>query len=255
MSMRNSKLDQSQKMQQIKANFKGRHGFLPELGLPSIEHYIVYPAWTPRRTKSGRQWNLYIYICPTTQGHGAKFEPDKYKLIHFTRQSKKHNLKATVDIPGFNEGPVPSLKMLGVILDTRLNWKPHVTTVRAKLTTTVQAINRLTASTWGATHKRGQQLYKTSVRPVITYGSSVWHTPEGITGHSKPNLAKLATFQNECLRRITGAYKATPIPELQHEAGIPAIDTQIEAQILSSQISQASTEETGLIEKECKRID
>src|SRR5437762_7042919 len=124
-------------MQQIKANFKGRHGFLPELGLPSIEHYIVYPAWTPRRTKSGRQWNLYIYISA----------------------------------------------------------------------------------------------------PL------------------KPNLAKLATFQNECLRRITGAYKATPIPELQHEAGIPAIDTQIEAQILSSQISQASTEETGLIEKECKRID
>src|SRR6266480_335715 len=189
------------------------------------------------------------------QGHGAKFEPDKYKLIHFTRQPKKHNLKATVDIPGFNEGPVSSLKMVGVILDARLNWKPHVATVRAKLTTTVQAINRLTASTWGATHKRGQQLYKTTVRPVITYGSSVWHTPEGITGHSKPNLAKLATFQNECLRRITGAYKATPIPELQHEAGIPAIDTQIEAQILSSQISQASTEETGLIEKECKRID
>ena len=222
-------------------------GFVDDTSLMAIGHTTAQTTriLTEAHTKC-QEW---------AQGHGAKFEPDKYKLIHFTRQPKKHNLKATVDIPGFNEGPVPSLKMLGVILDARLNWKPHAATVRAKLTTTVQAINRLTASTWGATHKRGQQLYKTSVRPVITYGSSVWHTPEGITGHSKPNLAKLATFQNECLRRITGAYKATPIPELQHEAGIPAIDTQIEAQILSSQISQASTEETGLIEKECKRID
>jgi len=89
------------------------------------------------------------------QGHGAKFDPDKYKLIHFTRRPKKHNLKATVNIPGFTEGLVPSIRMLGVTLDTKLNWKPHVDAVRAKLTTTIQAIHRPTASTWGATYKKG----------------------------------------------------------------------------------------------------
>src|SRR5947207_9696311 len=74
MSMRNSKLNQSQKMQQIKANFKGRHGFLPELGLPSIEHYIVYPAWTPRRTKSGRQWSLYIFVPLTSVVYNNRYQ-------------------------------------------------------------------------------------------------------------------------------------------------------------------------------------
>ena len=187
------------------------------------------------------------------QRHGAKFEPDKYKLIHFTRRPKKHNLKATVDIPGFKEGPVPSLRMLGVILDTKLNWKPHIASVKAKLTTTVQAIHRLTASTWGATHKKGQHLYKAAVRPVITYGSSVWHSPEGTPEYRKTNLTKLATFQNECLRRITGAFKATPIMELQHEAGITALDTQIESQILSHQLSQTNNV-AKTITKEYKRI-
>ncbi|KYG42816.1 hypothetical protein M433DRAFT_41448, partial [Acidomyces richmondensis BFW] len=46
--------------------------------------------------------------------HGAAFAPQKYQLIHFTRSRKRHDLQATVDIQGFQAGPVPSLRLLGV---------------------------------------------------------------------------------------------------------------------------------------------
>ena len=58
--------------------------------------------------------------------HGAKFSPEKYKLIHFTRRPKRHNMTATVDIDGFTEGPVERLRVLGVQLDTKLRWKAQL---------------------------------------------------------------------------------------------------------------------------------
>jgi len=186
--------------------------------------------------------------------HGAKFEPDKYKLIHFTRRPNKHNLSATVTIPGFSEGPVPSLRMLGVILDTKLTWKPHIAFTLDKMKTVGNALSRLTASTWGASLKKGKHIYTAAVRPVITYGSGVWHTPTAIKGHSKANTTKLKIEQNKHLRVITGAYRATPVAELEHEAGIPPIDIHLDSQVLGFQTSQATTTAAQTISKECKRV-
>lgn len=52
--------------------------------------------------------------------HGAAFAPQKYQLIHFTRSRTRHNLQAAVQIPGFEGGPVPSLRLLGVWVDSKL---------------------------------------------------------------------------------------------------------------------------------------
>ena len=46
--------------------------------------------------------------------HRAKFAPEKYQLIHFTRKPKRYNIKATVQILGFEEGPILDLRLLGV---------------------------------------------------------------------------------------------------------------------------------------------
>ena len=48
------------------------------------------------------------------------FAPKKYYLIHFIRSYKKFNIKATVNIYGFIEGPVSNLYILGVQVDLKL---------------------------------------------------------------------------------------------------------------------------------------
>src|SRR5204863_8043055 len=61
--------------------------------------------------------------------HSSKFAPDKYKLIHFTRQKRNLNgdLASTIKIEGFLEEIKPEMKLrvLGVWLDPKMNWKEY----------------------------------------------------------------------------------------------------------------------------------
>ena len=41
-------------------------------------------------------------------------------------------------------------------------------------------------------------------------------------------ISPLHKIQNECLRRVTGAYKRTPRAALERETGIPPIDLYME---------------------------
>src|SRR6266576_454889 len=61
-------------------------------------------------------------------------------------------------------------------------------------------------------------------------------------------------MQNKCLRIVTGAFKATPLPELHHEAGVQPLDITMDSQVLAYQLSHIDTPASKTIEKECRRI-
>jgi len=63
------------------------------------------------------------------------FAPKKYYLIHFIRSHKKFNIKATVNIRGFTEGPVSNLYILGVQVNLKLKWGPHINIIKVKTVT------------------------------------------------------------------------------------------------------------------------
>ena len=63
------------------------------------------------------------------------FAPEKYHLIHFIKSHKKFNIKATVNIHGFTEGLVSNLRVLGVQVDSKLKWGPHINIIKAKTVT------------------------------------------------------------------------------------------------------------------------
>jgi hypothetical protein len=155
--------------------------------------------------------------------HGAAFAPQKYQLIHFTRSRKTHNLQATVNIRGFQGNPVPNLRLLGVQVDSKLRWGPHLKKAAEKGITQLQSLQRLCKSTWGASFLKARHLYTAVVRPVLTFGSKVWDTPEGIPGRRKGLTKPIEKVQSQALRHITGAYKSTPTIVLQHEAEIPPL--------------------------------
>ena len=66
-------------------------------------------------------------------------------------------------------------------------------------------------------------------------------------------IQKLSVIQNKQIR-IARAFKAIPIPELEHEIGIPPIDIHLSAQSLRYQTSQTTIKATEIIQKECRRI-
>jgi hypothetical protein len=44
----------------------------------------------------------------------------------------------------------PSARVLGVILDKKLSWQPHLQHIKSKLATQTNVFTQLMASTWGA---------------------------------------------------------------------------------------------------------
>lgn len=67
----------------------------------------------------------------------------------------------------------PDIRILGLQIDTKLKWGPHVKKIQAKITTQKLALSRLTTFTRGAKLSKARALYSSVVRPAITYASSV----------------------------------------------------------------------------------
>ena len=115
---------------------------------------------------------------------------------------------------------------LGVKLDPRLSWKPHIEDMEARGIRRLAIMRKLSGTTWGANTKILKSVYTGTVRPVLEYASSSWNTA------AKSNKAKLDKIQNRGLRTIMGAMKSTPITEMEKTASIPPLETRRKEKLL-----------------------
>ncbi|KAI1004605.1 hypothetical protein K3495_g3605 [Podosphaera aphanis] len=188
------------------------------------------------------------------KSHGVKFAPDKYQLMHFSRARKRHNFQTPVRIQGHTTNPQTSLRILGIQLDPKLNWGAHVKSVQLKADTQMQALSRLTHSTWGATFHKAKMLYNTIVRPALTYGSPVW-AETGTTGEIPQRIVKpLQSIQRKCLQTITGAYKSTSTRVLEHETSILPMGIYLKNRRVQHAGLTRNSPVQGTIEKTCRMI-
>jgi hypothetical protein len=112
--------------------------------------------------------------------------------------------------------------VLGVWLDPKLKWQAYAKVAQQTGYTALGALRRVVASTWGASFTKARLLYNSTVRPVIVYRAGVWHNPErpgkGVVARA------ISKVQSQGLRIIAGAYRATPIRELEKETLVPLIN-------------------------------
>jgi hypothetical protein len=182
-----------------------------------------------------------------------RFAPNKYHLTHFTRK-RRVDLTAPVQIAGAIVEPEPTLRILGVTLDKRLSWESHIKEVSQKMGPQLQALLRTTASTWGATLPKARQIYTAVIRSSIAYAAPVWHKPPKHATKARGPALKLQAYQNQSLRIITGAYKATPIRQLETEAFIPPLDLWLNGRLAQFQARLERTGMAQLIRDACETI-
>ena len=184
--------------------------------------------------------------------YGMSFSPAKYELIHFTRGCTKFNLQASLNLGATTKAPSPDVRVLGVWLDSKLQWSAHAREVRKKALAQQCALTRIAASTWGATFARARQIYTAVVRTAITYGATAWRHPLG--GFKGKLTPLLRTIQNQCLRTVAGAYKATPIRSLEVETFVPPIDIYLNSRIAAFQKRLENSSSYDTIQKACSEI-
>jgi hypothetical protein len=86
--------------------------------------------------------------------------------------------------------------------------------------------------------------YQAVVRSALSYGAALWHQPTG----NKPKglAAKLQKQQNQGLQAVLGAFKATPIRQLETESYVPPLDLWLNRRIARF---QARIEHSGIAQK------
>src|SRR5437016_10898224 len=136
-------------------------------------------------------------------------------------------MAASLRLEQCNVDPKTQIRVLGIELDTKLRWGPHVRKVQQKIIKQSMALHCIIASTWGAMFKRAKLVYTTVVRSAMTYGAPIWFSLVGIEATKANLIAKLEQTQNRCLCTIAGVYKATPILLLESETRVLPIRTYL----------------------------
>ncbi|KAJ5100792.1 hypothetical protein N7456_006844 [Penicillium angulare] len=100
---------------------------------------------------------------------GATFEADKTAIIHFAPKMRKSD-HSPFTIKGQTVAPKDHVKILGVVMDTRLKYKEHIARAASKGLEAAMELRRLR----GLSTATARQLFTSTVAPVVDYASNVW---------------------------------------------------------------------------------
>lgn len=106
-------------------------------------------------------------------------------------------------------------KFLGLILDSKLSFIPHIHHLKKKSQTALNVLKVLTHTRWGAEFSLLKQVFKATVQSRLDYGSFIY-------GAARVSYVKsINTIIHQGLRLCTGAYRTTPINSLFVESNEP----------------------------------
>jgi ribonuclease HI/uncharacterized protein YaaR (DUF327 family) len=142
----------------------------------------------------------------------------------FSLSNTKEKIKLTVNNQEIPEDETPTY--LGVKLDKKLTWNPHLQQSEKRATKRLAIMKKLAGTKWGASSTILKQVYTGNVRPVMEYGSAAWATA------AVSNTSKLDRVQNTAMRIITGGMKTTPIDKLETAAGLLPLNQRRDEKVL-----------------------
>ena len=113
----------------------------------------------------------------------------------------------------FNQ-PIPIVaenKFLGIVFDSKLNFKPHLQQVRTKCTRGMNLLNVVMHRDWGSDYKTLLKIYRSTLRSKLDYVCI------GYDSVGKSYIQMLDPIQNQSLRLCLGAFRTSPVESLQVE--------------------------------------
>jgi hypothetical protein len=109
-----------------------------------------------------------------TAENGLKFCPKKTNAILFTRKNIQIDSHPHLRMYGQQVPNVKETKMLGVVIDSKLNWTPHISQKIAACKKARMMIRPLLRRTWSPKPIYTRWLYEGVIIPMLTYGLAVW---------------------------------------------------------------------------------
>ena len=144
--------------------------------------------------------------------------PSKCEASFFSVDPHQANLQPNLLLLGSRLRFNPTPTFLGVTFDRTLSFSKHVSSLKAKFFPRLKALRCISASSWGPSKEFLSLLYKSFLRPLLTYASPGWFPFLSAT-----NITKLERFHRAASRAITGCLSSSLVPLLLTEASMPPL--------------------------------
>lgn len=131
-----------------------------------------FTAWVTGSTAQSNREGIEAIINEALDWErrsGATFEAEKTAIIHFAPKTRKSD-HDPFTIKGQTVVPQDHVKILGLLMDTRLKYKEHIARAASKGLEAAMELRRLR----GLTPAAARQLFTSTVAPVVDYASNVW---------------------------------------------------------------------------------
>ena len=157
-------------------------------------------------------------ILDWTKSVGFKLSVEKTQAIMFYKNSRwKQNQDIELKLGNVQIQFSETVKFLGLVFDTHLNWKAHVANVKSKCNNALNLMMKLSHTSWGAKRQTLLVLYKALILSKIDYGSPIYGSA------SQNTLKSLDSIHTRGLRLCTGAFKSSPNSSVCCESGEPPL--------------------------------
>ena len=161
--------------------------------------------------------------------------------------SKSKNKPSAITINGQQIEIKESAIYLGVHIDESLKWTTHIEHKLQQCNSLFQKLKKAIGKKWGLKPKVIKWIYQAIVLPKLAYGAVGW-----ACNLQTDQKSKLAAFQAQYTRAITGANKSTPLLALNAITGIQDINLYLKQTYLTralSLIAEGHWDETSYQEK------
>lgn len=148
-----------------------------------------------------------------------KINKGKTEHIIFTRKFTNTKVYTPLNIDGMQvkQAAAGEVRYLGVIMDQRLSFGPHIKGLVNKGHKIIRSLYSLLNRNSHLSVGNKKLLYTAIIRPIITYACPIWCSA------SKTSINKLQRIQNKCIRLILTRDRYTKIKELHKLAGLQTI--------------------------------
>ena len=144
--------------------------------------------------------------------------PSKCEASFFSVDPHQANLQPNLLLLGSRLRFNPTPNFLGVTFDHTLSLSKHVSLLKAKFFPRLKALRCISASSWNPSKQSLFLLYKSFLRPLLTYVS-----PEWFPFLSATNFTKLERLHRAPSGAITGCLSSFSIPLLLSQASLPPL--------------------------------
>jgi len=135
---------------------------------------------------------------------GLEVAPEKTEAVLFRRGRHGCEAISSIRVGSVAIRPQDHMKYLGVILDSKLNFKQHFIYIDGKVGKVNRALGRLMPNLRGPTERK-RRLYAGIVASVVLYAAPVWADSLVVSGESRRLFRR---WQRAIALRVCAAYRS-----------------------------------------------